>query len=671
MLVFLLQSIALTGGTVHHFAPEHRAQPATVLIEDGRIAAVGSQVELPPDCEQIDVTGRHLIPGLIDGAINHDSDHDALYVAAGVTFVRDTGNDLTRILVERQTEARDRVPGPALHIAGPVLDGSQAATTEAAILRTEHDAEARLPYLFEAQVDYLATHLNLPVEAWRKTIELAHEHDLQVWGPAPLGQTLADVARAGQDGLIGMQALLPPGTGWHQAQLADLEPALERMRQSDIAVTPHLNVFGRMTRDYSAELDAEKSILGLLGPLYERAWRSEAETWQVYQSGPGRALADAALQLQAAALKSLFDRGVRLVPGSGAPNSWLVPGSGLLDELEHWERAGIPAASVLRCATIGAAGVLDVAAERGSLTEGKVADIVVLGSDPTRGLAALRRPTHVVVRGRVLTRADLNGLVGDLRERQTARKAELAKPIEVSPPELPEGDLVLSGRAELRALGQVVTAERFAVVHTFDGFTAYLTHMVTPSAATSDGVSLHMEQRFKDRKLQSFSVAVGEQDEAFTVQGKLIGNLLNIERRQAGLFIDNNRAPDPVTLVDVRSILTEIIAAQYLLEGKDRAIGFQGIETTLDLWQMRVAEDGHLAIATQEGAMACGFDERGVPLFAYRQFGNAQSEMRLSDVKTYGGPGLPLPSERVYTPPADGEAAEAAHDHGTEQGGDD
>jgi len=68
MIAFLLaQTIAITGGTVYP-ASGPKVANATVLIRDGRITAVGTNVSVPSDATRIDATGKWVTPGLIDGA---------------------------------------------------------------------------------------------------------------------------------------------------------------------------------------------------------------------------------------------------------------------------------------------------------------------------------------------------------------------------------------------------------------------------------------------------------------------------------------------------------------------------------------------------------------------------------------------------------------------------
>src|SRR5947207_15949956 len=68
MIAFLLaQTIAITGGTVYPVSGPKLAN-ASVLIRDGRIVAVGTNVPIPPDATRIDAAGKWITPGLIDGA---------------------------------------------------------------------------------------------------------------------------------------------------------------------------------------------------------------------------------------------------------------------------------------------------------------------------------------------------------------------------------------------------------------------------------------------------------------------------------------------------------------------------------------------------------------------------------------------------------------------------
>src|SRR5260221_6240342 len=116
---------------------------------------------------------------MIDGLVNHDADHDRLYVTSGVTLVRDVGNELARILMDRdkggKSGAREHGPGPAIYSCGAVLDGAPPSTTSAVVLDTPEKAEENLGRLFALDLDFLSFHAGLSEPVWRRVIQIGHE----------------------------------------------------------------------------------------------------------------------------------------------------------------------------------------------------------------------------------------------------------------------------------------------------------------------------------------------------------------------------------------------------------------------------------------------------------------------------------------------------------------
>jgi hypothetical protein len=665
-MLTLLQTVALVGGTVHPMTADSEPALATVLIEDGRVTAVGPDVPVPDGAEVIDVAGLHVVPGLIDASINHDPEHDPLYTAAGVTLARDTGNELLRVLLERQRALRDRAPGPDLLVCGQVLDGAHAALANAVSLASAEEAQLKLDVLFGQlereghRLDFLSIMEGLPESAWRVALREAHERGMQLWGPLPAGVDIAQAGAAGQDGVFGLQVVLPAGRTWHEVRFEELAPGIQALADSGLAVAPMLAAHARVF----AERAAEPPELAWLSPHYEVAWRHELETWARY--GPAaRSTAEAALALQRRVLVALHEEGVRLVPGSGAPNPWLLPGRALLEELDEWVLAGIPPAHVLRAATAGAAEVLGVGDERGAIAPGYVADLVVVGSDPRRSVGALRDPELVLVRGRVLEREDVDAQLQDLAARQQSVREELAALLAVDPPDVPEGEVVLSGTVESKAYGLRVSAESYAVVRLLSGATAYCARVRTPSTANEVGREVHLVQVLKDGLLQGFELSVRDlldpddpRRQEVSVQGKAVGEskILNIERRLNGQFIDNKRAQNAIAGLDVCPSLTALLVAHEFPEGASYVVSFEGnvLEPYTDQWKMRVRADDHQhQVMTSRGWVVFGFSADGAMLYGLREQGNAH--MRYDHVGEPGGPGMPLPTQRVHVVEGDGE----------------
>ena len=129
-------------------------------------------------------------------------------------------------------------------------------------------------------------------------------------------------------------------------------------------------------------------------------------TMNVYEDKYGKApgTSQRYYQTMVRMLKRLYDEGVPLVVGSDGPRS---PGVSLQREMEIWVSAGIPPPKVFQAATIGAARVMHVDAETGSIRVGKKADLVLVDGDPTKNIADVRKCLIVIKRGTVYKSADL------------------------------------------------------------------------------------------------------------------------------------------------------------------------------------------------------------------------------------------------------------------------
>ncbi|MBI2227660.1 MAG: hypothetical protein HYU46_01010, partial [Deltaproteobacteria bacterium] len=93
---------------------------ATVVIEKNRITRVasGPAGEIPQEATVIDARGKTILPGLIDNHIHHRDLLGELFLAFGVTTVRDLGNHLEWILAQRDAVNGGRLAGPRIFCAG-------------------------------------------------------------------------------------------------------------------------------------------------------------------------------------------------------------------------------------------------------------------------------------------------------------------------------------------------------------------------------------------------------------------------------------------------------------------------------------------------------------------------------------------------------------------------
>ncbi|MCY2961090.1 MAG: hypothetical protein NTY35_13095 [Planctomycetota bacterium] len=636
--------VALKGATVHTFEPGVAPAVATVLIENDRILDIGPDVAIPPGAQVVDLTGLHLLPGLVDGMVNFDAEHDRLYVGAGVTLVRDVGNDLGRLTVEQTRDARERNPGPWIWGAGAVLDGAPPSTLNAIVLDTPAVAEQKLKILLELEQppDYLTFLPGLPKESWLLAIGKAHASRRQVWGSLPSGVTLAEALAAGQDGFFHLDSFLPPGKYWDSVTPEDLAPAVELAAAKKIAVTPALALWGRALvapKEDSPDLEA-------LSPFYRQTWLKDAEVRRAIASREHLAKGVAIVQAQQKLVKVLHDRGVALVPGSATPRPWLFPGRALLDELSLWKSAGIPVEDCLRAVTAGACEQLGVTL-RGTIKKAKIADLIAVASDPRADIGALYRPAYVVLRGRVFDRKGLDALDSELRAAQKRAREEFAEPLAVEAPELPAGDVILRGRVETRAIGVRVSAERFAVVRRFDGALLYCGRMRTPGQGSLPDTETIVQQVVAEGSLVGFDVSMRTGARSVEVHGETAGGRLNVSRKLDGLPVDNVPILQRLALVDCGSATAWLILGYHRNPGTFQVAFFENYDPATGPWELALDPEGtHLLRMLGSQQAIVKYDAFGLPTEIRRQSGNGVSTTRLLESTIEDGRGLPMSAEK-------------------------
>jgi len=109
----------------------------------------------------------------------------------------------------------------------------------------------------------------------------------------------------------------------------------------------------------------------------------------------------------------MFRAGVRLLAGTDTGEPFVLPGFGLHDEPELMVAAGLPVSAVLRIATLAPAQFLGRDNELGSVSRGKLADLVLVDADPLKSIENTRLIRAVVADGRLYERAALDGLLLD------------------------------------------------------------------------------------------------------------------------------------------------------------------------------------------------------------------------------------------------------------------
>jgi CubicO group peptidase (beta-lactamase class C family)/imidazolonepropionase-like amidohydrolase len=380
----------------------------TILIRGDRITAVGpdGDIDVPADADIIDAAGRTVMPGLWDMHVHIDHGwveelEVPLFLAAGVTTVRDLGHDTDMLAsLRRRIDARDAIGPrilPALIMYGPgrYPIGANVATPEEA--RAAVDRVAALGYV------QVKLYNPVPPELVPVISERARLHGMRVSGHLPNGMTGRQAIEGGFDeiqhlfyariGAAGISHLLrDDSVGARMAAVrADSDEwnaFVALLRLHDVVVDPSLAV-------------VEETVGGRppvwLGKVLHR-FPERAAAMAVHTVGPPapppmlREDWDEIVANGPALLQSMHAAGIRLVAGTDAQ----MGGFELQRELELYVEAGVPAPDVLAIATLGAARVMGMDHDLGSIEPGKLADLILIDGDPVANISDVRRVVLVV-----------------------------------------------------------------------------------------------------------------------------------------------------------------------------------------------------------------------------------------------------------------------------------
>jgi imidazolonepropionase-like amidohydrolase/ketosteroid isomerase-like protein len=420
---------AITGASVVPMDRELVLPGHTVIVRDGRIAALGPDgaVAVPAGAVRIDARGRFLLPGLADMHVHlFDRDELLLYVASGVTTVRNL-HGIPRHLAWRDSIARGELLGPRLFTSGPIVDGDPPTRSTSVVVRTAAEAERVVREQKREGYDFLKIYDAVPPDLYRVLAAAARRAGLPMIGhlPTPVGLE-GLLATRGQVGLEHVEELLPLHADGRDT--AGVDATARALASAGVWVTPTVTVHA------SARAQALDWPALAARPAMRYVNPATARTWGWEPSARGNAGNPAAREryertvgfFERSLIPALHRAGVRLLAGTDAPIATIVPGFSLVDELASFRRAGLSPYEVLVTATRGPAEFLGRSGELGVVAVGARADLVLLDASPLADLETLARPRGVMAGGRWLSREWLDAELERLAARYAASGEDAA-----------------------------------------------------------------------------------------------------------------------------------------------------------------------------------------------------------------------------------------------------
>ena len=369
-----------------------------VLVKGRTVLEIVETASLPPEVLVHRLAGATILPGLIDTHIHFMRWKGPVFLAYGVTTVRDTGNDLEWILQRREESRKQQ--WPRIVSLGPLLDGpSPSHPLVARSITDEKSAVEAVRETVAAGVDGIKLYASIKphwipamvreshqggckvsmhcaahgvLVAGRAGVDEFYHHDgiladvwperppgwLHVWGDAGFSATW-DRQQEVADAIAGMGMTATPTLAYWDSQW--------RMR-SEVGSTSE-------EREYVPE-DLFTWTSAKLDPVAAEAWKRGMEAAQRFTG-------------------LLLEREVRVLPGSDTPCGGILPGQSLWRELDLLVSSGMTPEQAIRSATSQAADFMEKP-ELGRLRAGSSADLIGLHGDPFQKIPTRPKIAFVV-----------------------------------------------------------------------------------------------------------------------------------------------------------------------------------------------------------------------------------------------------------------------------------
>jgi imidazolonepropionase-like amidohydrolase len=386
------ESVALVGATLISGTGAAAIPDATVIVAGGKIVAAGPRATtaVPRGARRIDVAGKTIMPGLWDMHTHvMQMEWAPVYLAAGVTTVRDMGNNLYFVVPFRDAIASHRILGPRTLLAG-LVDGGGPNAFGAINATTPEEGRAVVRRYHDLGFEQMKLYDLVKPDVVGAIVREAHRLGMTVTGHVPRALGLLASIDSGMDNIAHL-----PIRG--DASSDSVRALVDSVRAHGTVIDPTA-AWGELLQHSTAE-PVSNLIPGVVNLPPVLAQRVNAMGIATVDT----ATAHARMRRTLGVLRALHDAGVPLVAGTDEG----VPGLSVYREVELYAKAGIPPMDALRAATAVPAKVMKLDRTLGTIEPGKMADLIVLDGNPLERMENLEHVRLVMKGGALYRSADL------------------------------------------------------------------------------------------------------------------------------------------------------------------------------------------------------------------------------------------------------------------------
>ncbi len=419
----------------------------SILIQGDSILAVVDDVDTLQQypVKRISAKGRYLLPGLWDmhvhfgggdTLIDENKNLLPLYIAFGITTVRDAAADLSPSVLQWRREINEnKLLGPTLFTSGPKLEGIKSVWIGDLEVGTVEEMRAAMDSLQQMKVDFIKiTDNTLKPELYMESVREAKKRGLRISGHVPFALQLEEVSASGLSSVEHIGYFMKAGSTRDKeitamaaagkityrealpllAESFDYHTAFEvyrRIAQNGTAVIPTMNI-GRTLAYLDTDHHENDGYLKYIGKGLQKTYEGRV----IRAAGDdAKAIDNRHMQFEKSRtlLPLLQLAGVHIIAGTDAGylNSFVYPGIALHEELQIFTASGLTPLQALQSAILEGPAYFGKSDQYGSLSPGRKADVLMLSENPLKDIKATQSIEAVVTHGKLFNRKALDSLL--------------------------------------------------------------------------------------------------------------------------------------------------------------------------------------------------------------------------------------------------------------------